>query len=170
MITKFKDLQHQRVYIGNFIRRHYTGSRKCVNCGKEPTTIVHNKKDPYKISFICDDCRLGLDEEQLASLKKISLLDYVDNNQKYSPIKNITLTEDLKNILEGILKTDLPLLTYLKENNISSYRYNKILDLYEKEVGPIKDKIKQHLKEQRINRISKSMKIVKSKQKTNHEN
>ena len=165
MITKFKDLQHQRVYIGNFVKRHYTGSKACVNCRKEPTTIVHNVENPYLVSFICDDCRLGLDTEQLASLKKVNLLDYVEKNKKYTSTKNIVMTDELKNTIEGILNSDVSLMEYLKKHDLPYHRYKASVKLYEKEIGPIKKKIQTHLESMRRAKISETMKEIKSANK-----
>lgn len=153
MKTKFESLQQQRVYIRNFVDRNYIGSKACVNCGKEPTTIVHNEENPYNISFICDDCRLGLDKETLSNLPKINILDNIEINRKFSHSKNLILTEDLKHILEGALDTDKTLVEYLKENNLSYKKYKQAVEKYDKEVKSIKNDLKNHFNSLRAKRV-----------------
>lgn len=162
MKTKFKSLSNQRVYIRNFVDRYYKGSTKCVNCGKEKTSIVHNAENPYCISFICDDCRIGLDKETLNSLPKVNILDNIEVNRKFSHIKNLVLTEDLKNIIENALTTELSLTEYLKENKLSYNKYREAVNKYEKEIKPIRKKLKQHFNYLRADKISNSIKNSKN--------
>lgn len=158
MKTTFKDTKQQRVYIRNFVDRYYTGSKKCVNCGKEPTTIIHNEKDPYKISFICDTCRLGVDREDLENLSKINILEHIELNKKFSHSKNLVLDEHLRSVLENALTTKLSLMEYIKDNKISYKRFKKAIDKYDSEIKPIKKELNEHFKQLRNEKISISKK------------
>ena len=162
MKTDFENLAQQRVYIRNFINRHYLGSKACVNCGKEPTTIVHNEEDPYLVTFICDTCRLGLDKETLESLPKINILEHIEVNKRFSHSKDLVLTEDLKRVLEKALYTDKTLVEYLKENNLSYTKYKEAVIKYEDEIKPIQKRLKEHFNNLRANKISNSIQSHKN--------
>lgn len=162
MKTQFDNIQSQRVYVRNFINRHYTGEKRCVLCGKEPTTIVHNEDNPFLISFICDSCRAKTNKHFLSDLPKVNILEQTDTNKRYSHVKNLILTEDLKNILKNALKTNLSLTEYLRQNELSYNKYKKAIELYEKNGDLIEDDLTEHFKELRNSNISKT--------KTSHKN
>lgn len=157
MKTNFKDMQHQRVYITNFINRRFTGIRACTICGNtENLSVVHNKVDPYKISFICKNCKNKLDRTQLESLPKINILEHIEINKKFSHSKDLILDDKMKLIIENALVTDKSLVNYLRENDISYYKYKVAVEKYENKVKPIKIALKRHFKELRANSIMKS--------------
>ena len=48
--------QHERVKIANLIARKPEIQKICCICGKEGK-ILHNRENPYYITFICDECK-----------------------------------------------------------------------------------------------------------------
>ena len=157
MKTDFKDMKHQRVYIKNFINRRFIGEKQCAVCSSnENLSVIHNKENPYQISFICKDCKSKLARKDLENLPKVDILKNIEVNKRYSHSKDLILDSKMKFIVEHSLETDLSMMNYLKSHNISYHRFKIATKIYEKEVAPIEKDIKNHFKRLRVKNISKT--------------
>ena len=157
MKTDFKDMKHQRVYIKNFINRRFIGEKQCAVCSSnENLSVIHNKENPYQISFICRDCKSKLTRKDLENLPKVDILKNIEVNKRYSHSKDLILDSKMKFIVEHSLETDLSMMNYLKSHNISYHRFKIATKIYEKEVAPIEKDIKNHFKRLRVKNISKT--------------
>lgn len=156
MKTEFKDMQTQRIYIGNFVARHYKDKKECVVCGSDSEiSIIHNPDDAYSISFICKNCRMKLNRQDLLNLPKINILEHIDLNRKFSHSSNLVLDSRIKFILEHALQTEKSLMEYLRENKLSYSKYKKAIALYEKDVKPIKNELRKHFNSLRAQKVVK---------------
>ena len=155
MKTEFRNIQQQRVYIANFVKRYYKGDKYCIICGNDNTSIVHNEENPYEVSFVCNECRTKHTKEQLKNLPKTNLLIYVEQNKKFSHSKNLVLDGKMKFILEGALKTNKSLTEYLRENKLSYTKYKQAVKMYEKDVKPIANDLRNHFNLLRAQKVAK---------------
>ena len=157
MKTYFDNMKQQRVYIKNFINRRFIGKKECAICNiEENLSVVHNKENPYQISFICKNCRSKISKDKLEKLPKVDILKNIEINPKYSHSKDLVLDSKMKFIIEHSLETDMSMMNYLKSQKISYHKFKIATKLYEKEVAPIEKDIKNHFKRLRVKNISKT--------------
>ena len=132
--------QKDRVKITNIVARRPNIERKCCICGKEGT-ILHNKENPYYITFICKDCRKDENKRLEAENHRFNLLDIV--NEKKLGIRNYS-DEEIKKILDEYPK-DMNMGNFCNKYNISRYLLNEMVtkycELYPKKSATILEKI-----------------------------
>ena len=71
----------ERIRIANMVKRKPELKKVCCICGNS-AEILHNKKNPYFISFICSNCRMDINKLKIAESKK------TEKNMKRPP-KNL---------------------------------------------------------------------------------
>lgn len=132
--------QKDRVKITNIVARRPNIERKCCICGKEGT-ILHNKENPYYITFICKDCRKDENKRLEAENHRFNLLDIV--NEKKLGIRNYS-DEEIKKILDEYPK-DMNMGDFCNKYNISRYLLNEMVtkycELYPEKSATILEKI-----------------------------
>lgn len=127
-LKKAKDLQKTRVKITNLVARRPEINKSCVICGK-PGHILHNKQNPYFISFICDECSKDSNNIRVAESKRFDLRDRIN---KYNTSVSNFSDKDIKNIIEGYLKITniLSISEYCSKLHISRHQFNLCIDKY----------------------------------------
>lgn len=136
-IKEAKEWQKIRVKITNIVARDETIEKKCCICGKEDAQILHNKKDPYNIAFICSECRKDKKNLEEAEKHRFSLEEYkqeqLDNrdDNRYLDTRKFS-QEEVKEIIDGYIapSNTLTMGEYAEEHNISRYQFNQLVDLY----------------------------------------
>lgn len=132
-----KEWQKERVRITNLVTRDDTIDRKCCICGKEDSAILHNKENPYLITFLCRECRKNKENIQKAEKYRFNLKEYRDNQLRerdtkyYIDTKKFT-PEEVKEIVEGYDKHS-NLLTfgeYAEQNGLSRHQFNQLQERY----------------------------------------
>ena len=83
------------------------------------------------------------------------MLIYVEQNKKFSHSKNLVLDGKMKFILEGALKTNKSLTEYLRENKLSYTKYKQAVKMYEKDVKPIANDLRNHFNLLRAQKVAK---------------
>lgn len=159
-----KERQKIRVKITNAVSRDNTIERKCCICGKENSPILHNKENPYLITFICKDCRKDKNNVKKANKLRFNLEEHrkklieerTDNY--YLDTRKFT-KEEVKEIIEDYIvdKNILNYGEYCKKNNISRYQFASLLDRYIEyfpEMSFMVKKVKNKSKEIQRNRLS----------------
>ena len=105
MKTEFSTMSQQMSYINRFIERKTDVKKECIVCGK-PATIQHNRRYPFKIRPLCQNCRnhYGLNghtvDSKPVALPTIDLLDHVITEHKLFVDRKIT-EDQMKLIDEG---------------------------------------------------------------------
>lgn len=128
-----KEWQKERVKITNLVSRKPEIDKSCVICGK-PGHILHNKENPYCISFICDECSKDSNNIEVAKTKRIDIRTKL--NKQNLNVSNFTRKE-LKDFVEKYLsvRNILPISKYCKELGISRHQFNEIIKKYEEITG-----------------------------------
>lgn len=160
MKTNFKNMDTQRVYISNFVKRKYNKEIKCIKCGTtKDVQIINNPDNPYSISFICKECRLGMPKQEQQSLEKINLLENIDTNKKFSRVNSLILTDELIKIVQNSVTTESTMINYLKENNLSYQKFWRAVKLYEIKENDlnITEKIQNHFNSMRIQKVKSAL-------------
>lgn len=117
--------QKARVKITNIVARRPSIEKKCCICGKEGS-ILHNKENPYYITFICKECRKDENKRQEAEKYRFNLLDIV--NETKLGIRNYS-DEEITEILDNY-PADQNMGDFCMENNISRYILNEMVERY----------------------------------------
>ena len=138
-----------RVKIANMVARKKELDKSCCICGN-PGNILHNKKNPYNIAFICDECRK--DPEKLKEAENLRF----DIRSKLN-LQNLNITnytkDGIKTIVEDYIKKPenktKSIGEYCKQIGLSRYQFNIIIEKYE-ELYP-----SSNMKEQVRNRFRK---------------
>lgn len=144
--------QNERVRIANLIARKPEIQKVCCICGKEGK-ILHNKKDPYYITFICDECKKEPNNLIIAEESRFDLRTKLD---KANLCIHTLSNEQITRIVLGYMNENniTSIGEYCKEIKISRHQFNQIIKRY-CELFP----------NQRINeRIKSKTKKVKSEQ------
>lgn len=116
-----------RTKIANLVARNSEIARTCCICGK-PGKILHNENNPYKIAFICDECRKDTNKLKLASEKRFDLRTKL--NKQHKAYSNFTNAEIVK-IVDNYLKQLNTIGDYCDKNNISRHQFHKLVTIYE---------------------------------------
>lgn len=132
-----KEWQRERVRITNLVARDKTISKKCCICGKDNSAILHNKENPYLITFLCKECRKDKDNIAKAEQYRFDLKEYRDNQLREREDKYYIDTkkfseEEVKEIVEGYDKHS-NLLTfgeYAEQNGLSRHQFNQLQERY----------------------------------------
>ena len=128
---KSKEWNKSRVKIANMVARKKEIDKSCCICGK-PGNILHNRKNPYNISFICNECRK--DSKKLMEAEKLRFDIRSKLNIQNLSIINYT-EKEIKGIVEDYVKKSEyktnSIGEYCKKIGISRYQFNIIINKYE---------------------------------------
>ena len=123
---KAHEWQKTRVGIINLIARHPEIKKVCCICGNEGKTL-HNRKNPYYITFICDKCKKDNDNLLIAEKSRKDIREYLID------ISVINFSNDkIIELVEQFINSDLTLGEYCEKQNISRFQFNKVIEKYEK--------------------------------------
>lgn len=142
IIEKDYEWENARVKIAHFVRRNGI-EKKCVICGKDGE-ILHNRENPYKIAFICSECRNDPEKEKLAEKRRFDVRNKVP--KKGTHILKTSTDEYITKVVNNYLNDVLPIREYCKKIGISNRQFHTILNRY-KELypnQPIDDYVKSH--------------------------
>ena len=115
---KVEQWHKTRVKVINFVARKPEIEKVCCICGK-PGKILHNRENPYCISFICDECKKNPENIKIAESKRIDIRGIIDKDSLS---------------INNFLKTDIITLnsqeTALNLNNGEYSEENRIAKLF----------------------------------------
>lgn len=117
----------ERIRIANMVRRKPELEKHCCICGSENAEILHNKKNPYVIAFICKECRADAFKLQEAEKHRFDIREVMDKSKLST--KNFT-NEDLKAIVESYLFETISIGAYCDKLGISKYQFNQLIERY----------------------------------------
>ena len=103
--VKSKQLKVTRTRIANMVARKPEIKKVCCICGSTDAQILHNKVNPYIITFICKDCRNDEEKLNLAEKKRFDIRSQM-NKSKLS-VKNFT-DVDVKQIVDYAALFNIP--------------------------------------------------------------
>lgn len=116
-----------RMRIANMVRRKPELEKHCCICGSDDAEILHNKKNPYVIAFICKECRADAFKLQEAEKHRFDIREVMDKSKLST--KNFT-NEDLKAIVESYLFETISIGAYCDKLGISRYQFNQLVERY----------------------------------------
>ena len=138
MKSDFKSITNQACYISRFIERKTDIEKKCVVCGK-PAIIQHNRVDPYKVRFLCRECRTKYKVgnhtvDETPWIDDLPIIDLAECMIRPFVISKYTnITEEQKRIIDEAIKnkwtrkeTVARLKTHHKGLNDLLEKYNKL--------------------------------------------
>lgn len=143
-----KEWQTVRVKIANLVARKPEIKRECCICGN-PGKILHNKQDPYYITFICDDCRKDISNLTIAEEHRFDIRTKLDKSNL--SINNLTQQEVIR-IVVGFMNDTISIGDYCNKEGISRHQFNQLLKRYQ-EIFP-NQPIEQLIKN-KSNRVQK---------------
>ena len=151
--VKSKQLRVTRTRIANMVARKPEIKKVCCICGSTDAQILHNKVNPYIITFICKDCRNDEEKLNLAEKKRFDIRSQM-NKSKLS-VKNFT-DADIKQIVDEYLNSLSSIGAYCEEKGISRHQFNGIVKRYAAlfNIPTIKKTIDAHTN--KINRVKLS--------------
>lgn len=124
-----KQRQKNRAKISNIVARKPEIENKCCICGK-PGKILHNKENPYYITFLCSECRLVEGNIAKAEKYRFDIREQLDKSKLST--SNFT-KQEVANIVKGYTNTQsLTIGEYCEKLNITRHQFNKLLELYAK--------------------------------------
>lgn len=146
-----------RAKIAHFVRRNNV-EKKCVICGKDGF-ILHNRENPYMISFICKDCRKDENNVKIAESKRFDIRDVVP--KKGAKILKTSTDEYITKVVENYLHNTLPIREYCKKIGISTNQFHTVVKRYEElhPNQPIEDYIINHRNTVHRHRIKESKSV-----------
>lgn len=158
---EMQEWQNTRVKIINLVARKPEIEKKCCICGK-PGKILHNKKDPYYITFLCDECRKDSQNRIIAEESRFDLRTKLNiSNANTSNFSD----EEVTRIIVGYMNDTLTIGEYCEKMNITRHKFEQLINRY-KELYPkqnIKRLVKYH-----ANKIQKeTMRRAVEKRKIN---
>ena len=173
MKTEFKDFSNQMMYIHKFIERYTNLDKKCQYCGK-PGQIRYSRTEPYDVQFICKKCKIekNLNDAKnrglVPDLEVIHIQDYIVDRNVLSKIPK--LNKQHIETIQNLLKTKSPKGEAIRSTGWSNASFNRILNLYEKQVDPdIKHKLNDLFIRNRAAKIRlSSMNTNKGQNSTNN--
>ncbi len=116
--------QKTRVGIINLIARHPEIEKICCICGKEGKTL-HNRENPYFITFICDKCRKNKDNLLIAEKSR------KDIRKRLNDVSVINFNNDkIIKLVEQFMNSELTLGEFCEQECISRYQFNKVIERY----------------------------------------
>lgn len=157
VIEKDYDYENARTKVAHLVRRSGL-DKKCVICGKSGT-ILHNRENPYMISFICNDCRKDPEKEAKADKLRFDIRDAMPKRGTH--ILRTSSDSYVTQIVSGYLKDVVPIREYCRNVGISSQQFHKLVERY-KELypnQPIEENIKSHRNTVHRHRIQQSKQV-----------
>lgn len=151
-----------RVKVINFVARKSEIEKVCCICGK-PGKILHNKENPYCISFICDDCKKDPTNIKIAESKRFDVREKI--NKSSLSVNNFT-EKDIITIVNNYLNNICTLGKYCDDVGISRYQFNEMLNKYEEyyPTSNIKQRVKNRskiIKNEKLKKIAEQKSISK---------
>ena len=119
--------KRDRMRIANMVKRKPEIQKHCCICGKEEAEILHNKRNPYVITFICRECRA--DEEKLKQAEDYRFDIREIMNKSTLSTKNFT-NEDVKKIVDDYLFEITSIGAYCDKAGVSRHQFNQLLERY----------------------------------------
>lgn len=141
--TLSKEFKLSRTKIANMVKRKPEIKKQCCICGKENAEILHNRENPYVITFICKECRADEEKLKQAENSRFDIRALMDKSKLSA--KNF-ITEDVKLIVNNYLLDTTSIATYCKNIGISRHQFNQLLERYKKlfEDNSIKKRVLNH--------------------------
>lgn len=140
--------QKERVKIANLVARKPEIEKVCCICGK-PGNILHNRQDPYYITFICDECKKDPNNLIIAEESRFDLRTKLDKTNLC--IKNYT-KEEIIRIVVGYMNDTISIGDYCDKLNMTRYQFSQLISYYDK-IFP-----KQNIRQLVTNRSNKIQK------------
>lgn len=129
MKTKmYKKWENERVRIANLIARKPEIQKVCCICGK-PGKTMHNKRAPYYITFICDECRKNSINLIIAEESRFDLRTKLD---KANLCMHTLSDEQVIRLVEGYISVQELIGDYCIKTNISRHQFKQLMDRYNK--------------------------------------
>lgn len=143
-----------RMRIANMVKRKPEIEKHCCICGKEEAEILHNKRNPYMITFICRECRADEDKLKQAEKHRFDIREIMDKSTLST--KNFT-GDDVKKIIENYLFEISSIGAYCDKVGISRHQFNQLTARYESIYNDpaIKKKIINHANKVNRENLSK---------------
>lgn len=151
VVERDNSWDNTRVKISHFVRRNGI-EKTCVICGGQGA-IMHNRENPYKIAFICDECRKDPDKEKKAEQLRFDIRNKVP--KKGTHILKTSTDEYITKVVRNYINDTIPIREYCRKIGISNSQFHTILNRF-KELypdQPIDDYIKSHRDTVHRNRI-----------------
>ena len=151
--VKSQQMKTIRTRIANMVARKPEIKKQCCICGSTNAQILHNKVQPYMITFICKDCRK--DETKLAQAEKKRFDVRSLMNKTGLSVKHF-IDVDVKQIVEGYLNDLVSIEAYCEKISISRHQFNGLVERYAEtfKIPTIKKTINAHTN--KINRVKLS--------------
>ncbi len=155
---EMQEWQKTRVKIINLVARKTEIEKKCCICGK-PGKIIHNKKDPYYITFLCDECKKDKQNRIIAEESRFDLRTKLNINNIYT--SNFSDEEIVRFVL-GYMNDKISIGEYCENMNITRYKFDQLINRY-KELFPkqnIRKLIKEHSRKIQNENMKKSIEDI----------
>ena len=146
-------VKKERIRIANMVKRKPEIEKSCCICGNENAEILHNKKDPYKIAFICKECRS--DDYKLRQAEDLRFDIRAVMDKSTLSAKNFT-EKDVKDIVENYLFETISIGAYCEKVGISRHQFNQLIERYKdlfNDIG-IKKVVLNHANKVNRNKLS----------------
>lgn len=124
---KSEQLKKDRIKIANMIARKPEIQKHCCICGNTDAQILHNKNNPYMITFICKDCRNDAEKLESAKSYRFDIRSVMD---KSTLSAKSFIDTDVKAIVDGFLNDLLSIGAYCTKIGISRHQFNEIVKRY----------------------------------------
>lgn len=149
-----KQTQRDRMRIANLIRRKPEIKKVCCICGTKNAEILHNKSNPFFITFICKECRANVFKLQEAEKHRFDIREVM--NKSTLSTKNFS-DNDVVNLVDGYLLKTISIGQYCEEHGISRYQFKQLVDRYQKlhKNNMIKKTISNHANKIHKEKLSK---------------
>ena len=128
--SDYEQWSKERTKIANMVARKPELEKICCVCGK-PGNILHNREDPYYITFICDECRKDPQKLTLAEERRFDIRTKLN----VGTMNVTTYTDEMvkRTVLEYMNENYLMSMgDYCKKRGISRHQFNQLLDRYDK--------------------------------------
>lgn len=140
----YQKSNNERIKIINLIARKSEIKKICCICGRKGKNL-HNKKNPYYITFICDKCRQEPNNLIIAKATRFDVRTRLD--KKHLSV-HLFSKKDIKNIIENYLTKKVSIGEYCESIGITRYQFNQIMQKYNKLHSKknlyVQNKVKQH--------------------------
>lgn len=124
---KSEQLKKDRIKIANMIARKPEIQKHCCICGNTDAQILHNRNNPYMITFICKDCRSDVEKLEIANKSRFDIRSIM--NKSTLSAKSFT-DKDVKEVVDGFLNELLSIGAYCEKIGISRHQFNEIVKRY----------------------------------------
>lgn len=149
-IEYYHSIKKERTKIANMVARKPEIRKICCICGEDNSLILHNKDNPYFISFICRNCRDNPENLKKAEECRFDIRTMMDKSTLSS--KNFT-DSDVKKIVDDFLNDIVSIGAYCDKIGISRHQFNQLVDRYAMifEIKNIKKTVNAHTN--KVNRL-----------------